>query len=111
MELRRRFGGHVRHLRTARAITQDDLALMSGLSVDSIRRIERGALSPSLDTIHKIANGLRVSLFTLFYGVEEGRSPQAEEVCDLLENLPPERARAAYRVLRTLLDSRVAGTE
>ena len=104
MELQRRFGGHVRTLRTARNFTQEELAVKSGLSVDSIRRIERGAFSPSLDTIEKVANGLHVSLATLFHTFEEGSGLMVREVCDMVERMPPTRSRAASRVIRTLLD-------
>jgi transcriptional regulator with XRE-family HTH domain len=37
---RQRFGEHVRLLREARGLTQDALAQRSGLSADTIRRIE-----------------------------------------------------------------------
>ncbi len=64
--LNRKFGAHVRSLRTSRSLTQESLAESSGLSVDSIRRIERGTFSPTLDTLAKLARGLGMTLSALF---------------------------------------------
>src|SRR5690242_16489024 len=104
MDLRNQFGAHVRSLRTARRITQDILAERSGLSVDSIRRIERGALSPTLDTIEKVANGLELTLSTLFRGFEDGASDSLEELGDLLSRKRPNEVRQALKVIRSLFD-------
>lgn len=105
MDLRIRFGGHIRKLRTARSITQDRLAQKSGLSVDCIRRMERGTLSPSLDTIHKVAVGLEVSLSTLFSGLDDGQSTTSDELVDFLERRRPSVSVKALRVLQALLGS------
>ncbi|PRQ02746.1 helix-turn-helix protein [Enhygromyxa salina] len=45
-------------LRRARGLTQEDLAERSGLSADTIRRMEQGSFSPSMDTIGKLCHGL-----------------------------------------------------
>ena len=50
-EYAREFGKHVRSLRRARGVTQDALAQRSGLSADTIRRIEHGSFSASIDTL------------------------------------------------------------
>ncbi|HLT35877.1 MAG TPA: helix-turn-helix transcriptional regulator, partial [Enhygromyxa sp.] len=47
----RPFGRHVRSLRRARGMTQEVLAQRSGLSADTIRRLEHGSFSPSLETL------------------------------------------------------------
>lgn len=103
MDLRIRFGGHIRKLRTARRITQERLAKKSRLSVDSIRRIERGSLSPSLETIHKVAVGLEVSLSTLFSGLDSGESTTFDELVDFLEQRRPNVSGRALRILQALL--------
>ena len=104
MELKRRFGGHVRQLRTARSITQDNLAERSGLSVDTVRRIESGSISPSLDTMSKLANGLNVSVATLFQGLDGGRRNEVSELCDYLSDKPAAQVRLAFEVLRQLFE-------
>jgi transcriptional regulator with XRE-family HTH domain len=66
----RGFGRHVRTLRKARGLTQDALAERCGLSTDTIRRLEQGSFSPSLNTLRKLAGGLDLLLSTLFEGYE-----------------------------------------
>lgn len=65
-----RFGLHIRACREARGQTQAVLADRSGLSVETIQRIERGRFSPSLDTLRRLAGGLELELSTLFEGFE-----------------------------------------
>jgi len=62
------FGKQIRTLRHERGLTQEELARRSSLSVDSVRRIEYGAFSPSLKTVRKLAAGLKISLKRLFHG-------------------------------------------
>ncbi|MCP3102589.1 helix-turn-helix domain-containing protein [Myxococcus sp. K15C18031901] len=95
----RKFGGHVRKLRNSRELTQEALAERSNLSVDAIRRIERGAFSPSLETLGKLTTGLDVSLKTLFQGFEHERTDDVAELCDFLSGRSGEEVRRARRVL------------
>jgi transcriptional regulator with XRE-family HTH domain len=59
-------------LRRARGQTQEQLAERSGLSADSIRRLEHGTFSPSLTTILKLCSGLSLRVSTLFEAFELG---------------------------------------
>lgn len=63
-------GGNIRKFRTARSMTLEDLATVSGISKSMIGQIERGDANPSISTIWKIANGLKVS-FSSLISVEE----------------------------------------
>lgn len=67
-----RFGEHIRSLRRARGLTQEAVAERSGLSVDTVRRLEAGTFSPSLDTLRKLCAGLDLMLSTLFESYELG---------------------------------------
>src|SRR5262249_37082789 len=80
----RKFGVHVRSLRHERQLTQEEVAERSELSVDAVRRIERGAFSPSLETVNKLATGLDVSLRTLFNDFDRDRHDHVAELCDYL---------------------------
>ena len=84
MRRRLQFGSHLKQLRLQRKLTQEALAERAGLAVDSIRRIERGAFSPSLDTLGKLTEGLELSLSTLFDGAESAHSNRVKELCDFL---------------------------
>ncbi len=101
-----RFGGHVRKLRLSRGLTQEDLAESSELSVDAIRRIERGAFSPSLDTLRKLCVGLDISLRTLFQGFERPRTDDVAEICDYLQGRNPREVQLAWRVVRAMFEDR-----
>lgn len=100
----RNFGRHVRSLRRARGMTQEVLAERSGLSADTIRRLEHGSFSPSLDTLRKLVTGLDIMLSTLFESYELGTRNQARELADLLATRSPQELLLATRVLRALFD-------
>ena len=102
----RKFGGHLRDLRKARVLTQEALAERSSLSVDAVRRIERGAFSPSLDTLRKLALGLDVNLHTLFEGFAVQRRDTVAEICDYLQRRRPDEIKLIWRVIRAIFDGR-----
>lgn len=64
--LKKAFGMRVRKLRTKKALSQEALALASGLDRTYIGGVERGERNISLVNIHKIAEALDVPLGKLF---------------------------------------------
>jgi transcriptional regulator with XRE-family HTH domain len=52
------FGAHVRGLRVARGLKQEELAERCELHVDTIKGMERNTFEPSLRTLRKLAKGL-----------------------------------------------------
>ncbi|MEO8581768.1 MAG: helix-turn-helix transcriptional regulator [Patescibacteria group bacterium] len=54
------FGQTVKSYRTEKNLSQEKLALDTGLDLTSINEIERGHRSPKLVTVVKIASGLGV---------------------------------------------------
>jgi transcriptional regulator with XRE-family HTH domain len=98
----RSFGRHVRSLRKVRGYTQEVLAEQCGLSADTIRRLEHGSFSPSLDTLRKLVHGLDLSLTTLFESYELERN-EARELIDILTGRGPRVLAAMVRVMRVLL--------
>jgi transcriptional regulator with XRE-family HTH domain len=100
----RSFGRHVRSLRRARGMTQEVLAERCGLSADTIRRLEHGSFSPSLDTLRKLCGGLDLMLSTLFESYELGARNEARELIDLLATRGPRELVLATRVLRALFN-------
>lgn len=99
-----RFGAHVRKMRLGRGLTQEELAEQADLSVDAIRRIERGGFSPSLDTLRKLCTGLDISLRTLFQGFERERRDHVAEICDYLQGRNPREVQLAWRVVRAMFE-------
>lgn len=104
ISLGRRFGTHLRAQRVARDLTQEELAERSELSVDAVRRIERGAFSPSLNTLSALAKGLEISLSTLFESLDRGHRDDVTEIADLLATRSPKEVRLAWRVVRALFN-------
>jgi len=59
-------GNRIRELRKGQSMTQEDLAARAGLYSTYIGGVVRGGRNISLDSIGKIANGLRVGPVGLF---------------------------------------------
>src|SRR5581483_883230 len=64
--LAKSFGRKVRSIRMDRGLTQAQLADLTDLSDQWIRRIEAGTTSPSFDTIEALATALNVAPADLF---------------------------------------------
>ena len=65
-DLNQRIAGRVRELRAARGLSFDALAGKSGVSRSMLSLIERGESSPTAVVLEKLAQGLRVTLASLF---------------------------------------------
>jgi transcriptional regulator with XRE-family HTH domain len=61
MDLTEHFGKEVRRIRLSLNISQEDLAIMSGVNRSYMGQIERGLKSASLQTIECIAHALHCS--------------------------------------------------
>ena len=60
------FGKRVRAIRQRKRISLSELARRAGISKSHLSLIERGASTPSVETVQQIANALGVPPFTLF---------------------------------------------
>ena len=85
-------------------MTQEVIAERSGLSADTIRRLEHGNFSPSLDTLRKLCDGLDLMLSTLFASFEIGEADHGSEIADLLSKMTPRKLRLSLRLLRSLAE-------
>lgn len=66
-------GRQLRKLRLDQDLTVVELSKAAGVSIAMISKIENGQTSPSLSTLHRLAEGLRIPLTTLFQQYEESR--------------------------------------
>lgn len=64
--LRKKFGSHLRSIRRARDLSQEQCAELLGISVDFLSLIERGINAPSFETLEQIARRLRLPVKDLF---------------------------------------------
>lgn len=84
---------NLRNIREQRGLSLDQLAGRTGVSKSMLRQIEKGMSSPTISTIWKIANGLRVSFTALL------RKPMAEaEVGNFMGESPLTAVSGRYRL-------------
>jgi transcriptional regulator with XRE-family HTH domain len=62
------FGDNLKRIRTAKGISQGDLADMINMHPTHISRYERNLTSPSVDVVRKISDALKVSADELIFG-------------------------------------------
>lgn len=65
-EERKRLAANLQRLRKERGLTQQELADLASLEQKQISRIERGEISPVVDTVARIARALGVDLADMF---------------------------------------------
>jgi transcriptional regulator with XRE-family HTH domain len=59
-------GDRIKYLRKAQMLTQEELAVKASLSYKYIGEVERGTVSPRLDSLNKISIGLGAEVGDLF---------------------------------------------
>lgn len=64
--LKQQFGKKLQALRKASGLTQEQVALETGLTIESISNIERGIHGPTFDNLEKIAAAVNVEVRQLF---------------------------------------------
>lgn len=67
MELKKELGKNIQRYRKLNRITQEKLAELIGVEINSISSIETGKYFPSPDNLVKIAKALNIEISTLFY--------------------------------------------
>jgi transcriptional regulator with XRE-family HTH domain len=64
-------GERLRQIREEKKLSQGDIERKTGLLRCYISRIENGHTVPAIDTLEKLARGLDIPLYQLFYDAEE----------------------------------------
>lgn len=67
-------GGRLRELREGIGVSMRSLARLSGLSANALSMIERGRTSPSVSTLHKLANAMGVPITAFFREEPEAKN-------------------------------------
>ncbi|MBU1054525.1 MAG: helix-turn-helix transcriptional regulator [Proteobacteria bacterium] len=108
--IKKKFGAHLSQLRNKAGMTQAKLAEKTNLSVDLISRIERGERAPSLETIEKLSNALKIRLSELlnFDGEEVtvlSESPfESLELWKLLKGKRPKQIKKITEIAKIILE-------
>lgn len=66
MDVRERVGWNLRRLRAEREVNQEDFAADSGFDRGYISGVERGVRNPSIGSLEKIADAMKVDVAELF---------------------------------------------
>jgi transcriptional regulator with XRE-family HTH domain len=67
------FGKHFEQLREQRGRSREQLAKSSGVSAAEIEEVERGEVSPTLNTLRQLAGAFELPLSALFEGIDDDR--------------------------------------
>lgn len=108
--IKKKFGVHLFQLRNKAGMTQASLADKTNLSVDTISRIERGERAPSLESIEKISNALKIRLSELFNFDGEKISALSEspfeslELWKLLRGKRPKQVKKIAEIAKIVLE-------
>lgn len=100
-------GKRIRGLRMAMKLTQSQFAELVGLSEDSIGKVERGISVPTIDTLMKMAEGLKVTLAELLGEPQqkaEGKNKILNDFIKYLRTKPPDDIRLIHEVTIKVLE-------
>ena len=101
-DIARILGKRIRNYRTAKGLSQEKLAELSGCHPTYIGQIERGEKNATVESIEKIATALCVSLSRLFEQLgakEDGARNIPLECYELISSRTKEEQERLYRIL------------
>jgi transcriptional regulator with XRE-family HTH domain len=105
MKHRELFARRVRRLRKAAKITLETAAERGNITANFWGDVERSKKVPSLDTIVAMANGLGVSLSTLFF-LEREEDPRElrKRIDSSLDRASPQQLELLHRIIKTVIE-------
>ncbi len=95
-------GQRIRNYRTAKGLSQEKLAELSGCHHTYIGQLERGEKNATIESVEKIATALHISLSTLFekLGAQGDGAPNIPLACyEFLSAKTKEEQEHIYRIL------------
>lgn len=100
-------GGQViQRLRTERKMTQEQLAELTDTASNSISRIERGLLTPSLPTLIKICNVLETTADTVLAAyITADAALRWSNLAQKMERMDLERQGKVETILKCLIET------
>ena len=108
-ELRLLLSRRVSSLRNRAGMTQEELANAAGLGLDAVGRLERGEVTPSVETLQQIARVFQIDLGGLF-SIDDSRSPnpvvdEIDSLATFLATKPLHEIRFYHRLVRSAADN------
>ena len=80
-----KFAENLKKCRTAKGISQEEMAKLIGVHSTHLSRYERGLSAPSIDVAQKIAEVLEVAIDALIFGDQNELSEKAIDDRELLD--------------------------
>ena len=98
-------GKAIQRLRKQKKLTQEQLAEQVALSSNTISRIERGLLMPSVATLCDLCNALETSADSILAAyIHADSAIRWSPLAEKLQTLPPEKQNQVERILICLLE-------
>ena len=99
-------GEHIRRLRSDRGLSVRAFAAQTGFSPSFISQLENGLVSPSIDSMERIANTLGVTLGEFFASLGSGEGGLVVRVTDRVQ-LPSKWSQATVEALSSMSRGRL----
>ncbi len=100
-------GENIRNIRLNFNLTLEEIAARAGISSIFLGNIERNEKKPSIDTLLKISNALKMPVYKLI-GLEVFENPAPDDVLlfykikNYLNNLPEKKLEKIYKIIKNL---------
>jgi len=102
--LARKLGANIAERRKARKWSQEDLAERLGVASETISRFERGATLPSLLTLQRVGQMLRVPVTQLLVDTSPGSDDQAAAIAAWISDLREDDREYVLDLVKTACD-------
>lgn len=89
-----KIGDRIRIFRTEQKLSQEELAFLSEIHPAYIGKVERGEKCPTIETLYKIANGLKIPLHKLLdvdADINAEENDALHRIRNTLDGLNPEQ--------------------
>jgi transcriptional regulator with XRE-family HTH domain len=108
--IEKKIGAKITEIRKSKQLTQNDLAILVGVSLETISRMERGVSFPSLKTIEKISSALGVYLKD-FFDIDSHRPKskvyerELSKLVATLRTLTETEIRLVHKILKQVIST------
>ncbi|MFI8712170.1 helix-turn-helix domain-containing protein [Brevibacillus brevis] len=100
-----RLGERIRLLRRERNLSQEQLGELAGLHTNYIGQVERGEKNVTIESLEKIAAGLRVSMDELFRYIDPmKREDELAQIHKLLSSRSNQDKAMVLKMIRNVFD-------
>ena len=105
--IRFEIGSRIKSQRKKNNLSQEKLALLSGLNTSYIGQIERGDKNPSFEIVYKIAKALNINISSLFENLmisDEHKNPYPQAVYSMMLECSEEKCKKIFEIVSIISD-------